>query len=219
MSSRFVKTQKEMEGRYEDVWVLVDETDDVETWAADAVLSLVGRPAQRLTGPARAAGRVRFTVDVRLAGMLHAAVLRSPRAHGRVRSLDLDAALAVPGVRAAIGPASELSLTSQAPLLAAEPSYAGQPIAVVAADTLEEAWAGVAALALDLEVLGHVVDLQEGLDKQNFTTDPSDNSRGDAETALAAAEVTVELALDTPAQLQTPLEPHGAVATCDGYFV
>ena len=85
--------------------------------------------------------------------MLHAAVLRSPVAHGRVRSLDLDAALAVPGVRAVIGPESELSLTTRAPLLAAEPGYAGQPIAVVAADTLEAAVDGVDALALDIEVL------------------------------------------------------------------
>src|SRR4051812_19442443 len=120
-----------MEGRYEDVWALVDETDDVDSWPVDADLSLVGKPAPRLDGAARAAGRVRYTVDVRLAGMLHAAVLRSPVAHGRVRSLDLEAARATPGVRAAIGPESDLSLTTRAPLLAAEPAYAGQPIAVV----------------------------------------------------------------------------------------
>ena len=216
MTARFVRTQKEMEGRYEDVWVLVDEADDVESWAPEAELALVGRPAPRLDGAARAAGRVRFTVDVRLAGMLHAAVLRSPAAHGRVRSLDLDAALAIPGVRAVLGPESDLSLTTPAPLLAAEPGYAGQPIAVVAADTLEAARAGVEALALDLEILPHVVDAQEGLNRQSFTADPSDDARGDAEAALAAAEVTIELALDTPAQVQTPLEPHAAVASWDG---
>ena len=99
MTARFVRTQKEMEGRYEDVWVLVDEADDLESWPPDAELALVGRPAPRQDGAARAAGRVRYTVDVRLAGMLHAAVLRSPVAHGRVRSLDLDG-------RAARSPAS-----------------------------------------------------------------------------------------------------------------
>ena len=165
MTARFVRTQKEMEGRYEDVWVLVDETDDTENWPPDAELSLVGQPSPRHDGHARAAGRVRYTVDVRLAGMLHAAVLRSPVAHGRVRSLDLDAALAVPGVRAAIGPESELSLTTRAPLLAAEPMYAGQPIAVVAAETLEAAQAGLRALALDLEVLPHIVDPQRGRER------------------------------------------------------
>ena len=60
-----------------------------------------------------------------------------------------------------IGPESELSLTTRAPLLAAEPVYAGQPIAVVAADTPEAARAGMRALALDLEVLAHVVDPQQ----------------------------------------------------------
>ena len=171
------------------------------SWAPDAELALVGRPAPRQDGAARAAGRVRFTVDVRLAGMLHAAVLRSPVAHGRVRSLDLDAARAIPGVRAVIGPESELSLTTKraAPRRRARRTPA-QPIAVVAADTLEAARAGVAALALELEVLPHVVDLQEAVNEQRFTKDPTDDARGDAEAALAAAEVTVELALETPAQ-------------------
>jgi CO/xanthine dehydrogenase Mo-binding subunit len=216
MTTRFVRTQKEMEGRYEDVWVLVDETDETQSWPPDAELDLVGKPTPRQDGAARAAGRARFTVDVVLAGMLHAAVLRSPVAHGRVRSLDLEAALAVPGVRAAIGPESDLSLTTRSPLLAAEPGYAGQPIAAVAADTPEAALAGVEALALDLEVLPHVVDPQEALNDQRFTSDPSDDARGDAETALAAAEVRVELELETPAHVQTSLEPHGAVASWDG---
>ena len=142
MTARFVRTQKEMEGRYEDVWVLVDETDDTESWPPDAELSLVGQPSPRHDGARPRSGQGAVHGRRSLAGMLHAAVLRSPVAHGRVRSLDLDAALAVPGVRAAIGPESELSLTTRAPLLAAEPMYAGQPIAVVAADTPEAARAG-----------------------------------------------------------------------------
>src|SRR4029078_11983283 len=100
--------------------------DDVQSWTADDELTIVGKPAPRLDGMVRAAGRARYTVDVELAGMLHAAVLRSPVAHGRVRSLDLEAALATPGVRAAIGPASDLSLTTRGPLLAAAPAYAGE---------------------------------------------------------------------------------------------
>jgi xanthine dehydrogenase YagR molybdenum-binding subunit len=216
MTARFVRTRKEMEGRYEDVWALVDEADDVESWTADDVLTIVGKPAPRLDGAARAAGRVRYTVDVRLAGMLHAAVLRSPAAHGRVRSLDVDAAKAAPGVRAVLTPETELSLTVLSPLLVDEPEFAGQPIAVVAADTLEAAEAGVRALALDLEVLGHVVDPQQAVNEQRFTGDPTDDSRGDAEGALAGSEVTIELELETPAQIQSPLEPHGAVASWNG---
>jgi CO/xanthine dehydrogenase Mo-binding subunit len=216
MTARFVRTQKEMEGRYEDVWALVDEADDVETWSPDEELSLVGQPAPRLDGMVRATGRARYTVDVRLVGMLHAAVLRSPVAHGRVRSIDIAAALGVAGVRAVLGPDSALSLTRSAPLLASEPAYAGQPVAIVAADTLAAARAGVRALALDIEVLGHVVDAREAVNEQQFVGEPADDSRGDAEAALAASEVTVEVSISTPAQLQAPLEPHAAVVSWDG---
>ena len=51
------------------------------------------------------------------------------------------------------------------------------------------------ALALDLEVLAHVVDPQQAVNEQRFTGEPTDDSRGDAEAALAAAEVTVELSI------------------------
>ena len=214
--ARLVKTETEMEGRYQEVWVLVDEEDDLETWAAGADLALVGRPATRPDGAARAGGRVRYTVDVRLGGMLHAAVLRSPVAHGRVRGLDLEAAGAVPGVRAVIGPESELSFTTRIPALSGEPQYAGQPIAAVAADTLGQALAGLVALSLDIEPLPHVVDLEEALREQRFTSDPSEEVRGDAEAALAAADVRVELELETPGHVQSPLEPHAAVAAWDG---
>jgi xanthine dehydrogenase YagR molybdenum-binding subunit len=143
-------------------------------------------------------------------------VLRSPVAHGRVTRLDLDAARATPGVRAVLGPGTEVSYTAPEPLLAEEPRYAGQPIAVVAADTAGAAAAGLRALRLELEPLPFVVDPDEALRDQRFTRDPVDEGRGDADAALAAAEVTVEVEIETPAHLQTPLEPHAAVASWDG---
>ena len=79
--------------------------------------------------------------------MLETAVLRSPVAHGRVSGLDVDAARGLPGVRAVLGPDSELSLSTREQLLVGEPVFAGQPIAVVAADTRRHAEAASAALA------------------------------------------------------------------------
>src|SRR5262249_33568322 len=110
MTVRFVKAQREMEGRYEDVWVLVDEADDLETWNDEAELDIVGSPGTRLDGHARASGRARYTVDIRPPGTLETAVLRSPVAHARVSGIDLEAARALPGVRAVLGPGSELGL-------------------------------------------------------------------------------------------------------------
>ena len=48
MTKRFVKTQREMEGRFEDVWALVDEEDDLEIWPDDAQVGVV-RPDLELS--------------------------------------------------------------------------------------------------------------------------------------------------------------------------
>jgi xanthine dehydrogenase YagR molybdenum-binding subunit len=213
---RFVRSEVEMEGRFEEVWTLVDEDDDLEPWPDEPELALVGRPAPREDGLVRAAGSARFTVDVVLPGMLHAAVLRSPRAHGRVVGLDLEAARRQPGVRAVIAPDTELSLATDEPLLTGEPAYGGEPIAVVAADTLSQAEAALAALDLQLERLPHVVDRDDALNEQRFASEPTETARGDVDAALAAADVRIELELETPDHLQTPLEPHAAVASWEG---
>src|SRR5262249_37881032 len=109
--ARLIRTEKEVEGRYEDVWVLVEE-DELEQWPA-VPRAAVGRPSPRIDGPVRARGEAAFTGDLRLPGLLNTAVLRCPHAHARVRRLDLAPALAVPGVRAAIGPGDAPELTRE----------------------------------------------------------------------------------------------------------
>jgi xanthine dehydrogenase YagR molybdenum-binding subunit len=209
MRPRFVKSQREMEGRFEDVWVLVDEEDDLETWPDDAELTVVGQPATRHDGPLRASGGARYTVDVALPGMLYARILRAPVSRCRVTALDLDAARRTPGVRAVLGPDGPFRMSGDPPLTA-EPGWAGEPIAVVAADTPEAAEAGLLALALELEERAPLL-LDEGLTEQRFTEEPREVVRGDPDAALAAADARVELTCETPAHVQTPLEPHAAV--------
>src|SRR5262249_12287702 len=93
---RLVKTQVEMEGRYEGRWVLVEE-EGPPPMAGKDELAVVGRPARRVTGPKRVSGSAKFVSDISLPGMLHAGVLRCPHAHATVE-LDVDAARAMPGV-------------------------------------------------------------------------------------------------------------------------
>jgi xanthine dehydrogenase YagR molybdenum-binding subunit len=203
-----------MEGRFEDVWALVDEDDDVEPWPEDAPLSVVGRPATRRDGPLRTSGAAQYTVDVALPGMLEARIVRAPVARCRVVRLDLDAARVVPGVRAAIGPDGPFTMTGEH-VLTAEPHWAGAPVAAVAADTREALVEGIAALALAFEELPPLAR-DAGLEEQRFTEDPRETVRGDPDGAIAAADVLVELSCETPAHVQTPLEPHAAVARWDG---
>ena len=94
--ARLIRTEKEVEGRYEEVWTVVEE-DALDQWPAGP-LDVVGRPALRQDGLQRARGEARYTADVALPGMLHAAVLRSPHARrARARSTSAPA-LALPGV-------------------------------------------------------------------------------------------------------------------------
>ncbi len=64
---------------------------------------LFGARIARLEDPALLTGRGRFVDDIRLPGMLHAAFVRSPHAHARIRSIDAAPARALPGVRAVLG--------------------------------------------------------------------------------------------------------------------
>jgi CO/xanthine dehydrogenase Mo-binding subunit len=208
--ARLVKTASEFEGNYFEQWILVDDEDEaLPRWGADAELHVVGRPTPRADGAVRVTGAARYTVDIVLPGLLHAALLVSPIAHGRVRNLDLEAARRSPGVRAVIGP--DDAIGEGAALLTAEPQFAGAAIAAVVADSAEEAEAALAAFALDLEPLPFVVDLDQALNDQRFTEDPIDETRGDPEAAMAAADVRVEVTIETPAQIHSALETHATV--------
>jgi xanthine dehydrogenase molybdopterin-binding subunit B len=72
------------------------------SWAADADLSIVGRPSTRVEGMAKVTGRARYAYDIRLPGQLYTWVLRSPHPHARIRHLDTSRAEAVPGVHAVL---------------------------------------------------------------------------------------------------------------------
>src|SRR2546430_17234432 len=95
--ARLIRTEKEVEGRYTEQWIVVEE-DVLEQWP-QGPMQTVGKPATRVDGLARARGEARYTQDLRLPGMLHAAVLRSPHARARVKKISVERALGAPGVR------------------------------------------------------------------------------------------------------------------------
>ncbi len=135
--------------------------------APNAKLAVVGKPTPRVDGRAKVTGAAKYTSDVRLAGMLHGRMVRSPHPHARVRSIDLAAALAHPGVRAAHvverllqsavlrDPAKEMP--SQFPII----RYLGQPVAAVAATTPAAAEEAARLVRVDYEPLPFVVDMDD----------------------------------------------------------
>jgi aerobic carbon-monoxide dehydrogenase large subunit len=134
-----------------------------------------GSPVARIEDPRLLSGGGRYVDDIALGGMLHAAFLRSPVAHGRIRSIDASAARALPGVHAvytmadvadiAGGPMPPMAphpliktpITCH-PLAPDEVRYAGEAIAIVLADSRARAEDALAAIELDVEHLEAVAD-------------------------------------------------------------
>ena len=205
--ARLIRTEKEVEGRYSEQWILVEE-DALDQWPAGP-LETVGRPATRLSGPERARGEARYIADLRLPGLLQAAVLRNPHARARVSRLDLAPALAAPGVRAVIGP-------DDAPCLTLEPEYEGAAVAAVAADTAEQARAAMELIEVEWEPLEPLLDPDEAVARGSLTTDPRRTERGDVERGLAEADVVIEAEYRTESVLHNALETHQAVCEWTG---
>ncbi len=201
--ARLIRTEKEVEGRYTEEWVVVDE-DALDQWPAGP-LKTVGQRVARQDGPARVRGEALYTADIQLPGMLHAAVLRSPHARARVKRIELDAARSAPGARAAIGPEDLEQLTD-------EPGFVGHAIAAVAADTFEQAQAAVELIDVEWELVDPVLDPDEAVRRDSYTNDgPDTYERGDYERGLAEAHAVVEAEYRTQVVLHNSLETHQAV--------
>jgi CO/xanthine dehydrogenase Mo-binding subunit len=201
--ARLIRTEKEVEGRYEEVWLVVEE-DALEQWPAGA-REIVGQPHTRVDGLERARGEAIYTADLQLNGMLHTAVLRSPHPRAKVRRIDLAPALALPGVHAAIGPAD-------IPQLVDDCTYEGHAIAAVCADSLTQARAAVDAIDVELEVLEPLLDPDEAVRRGSFVDEePRVRARGDYERGLAEADVVVEAEFRTQVVLHNSMETHQSV--------
>ena len=200
--ARLIRTEKEVEGRYEDVWIVVEE-DALDQWP-EGPLTTVGQEVPRVDGLDRARGQTQFTADIQLPGMLHTAVLRSPFARARVTSIDLDAARAARGVRAVVGP-GELDVLQE------EPGYVGHAVAAVAAETFGQAQAALEQLAVEWEALEPLLDPDEAVRQESFVSDVKTYERGDFERGVAEADVVVEAEYRTQVVLHNSLETHQAV--------
>jgi len=205
--ARLIRTEKEVEGRYSEQWIVVEE-DVLEQWPAGP-RGIVGRPARRLDGLERARGQAVYTADFSPPGMLHTAVLRSPHARARVKNLDLTRARTAAGVRGAIGP-------EDCHVLVREPSFQGAPVAAVAANSAERAKEALELVDIEWEVLEPLLDPDEAVRRESFVDEPRYYTRGDVDRGLAEADVVVEGEYRTQTVLHNAMETHQSVCRWEG---
>ena len=142
---------------------------------------LFGKPIKRLEDPDLLRGRGQFVDDIRLPGTLHAAFLRSPYGHARIRSIDTAAAKALAGVHA-VWTAADLpkvmrgkrlllqvpnpairNPVTQESLATGEVCFVGEAVAVVVAESRHLAEDAAALIEVDWEVLGAASGLEPSM--------------------------------------------------------
>src|SRR6201997_734555 len=211
----------------------------------------VGTRPIRPDGVPKVTGRAMYAADYTMAGALIGKILRSPHAHARIRSIDTSKAAALPGVKAVvtakdfpdhkfeyIGPervAQNFWHMTRNVMAREKALYEGHAVAAVAAISKSVADEAASLIAIDYEVLPHVIDVDDAMKPdapllfedmitrgiEPAPTSPSNISKriefkiGDTDAGFAEADVVVEKEFKTAAVHQAYIEPHACAARFD----
>ncbi|MDQ3380457.1 MAG: xanthine dehydrogenase family protein molybdopterin-binding subunit [Actinomycetota bacterium] len=130
--------------------------------------SVIGVARPRVDAPDKVTGATRFAADGHIHGLLHARLVLSTEAHALIRRIERETALALPGV-VAILTADDLPIIARGtdrttePLARTEVVFAGQPVAVVVAESEATAEDAVEAVMVEYEPLPAVVDVEDAM--------------------------------------------------------
>jgi carbon-monoxide dehydrogenase large subunit len=203
--------------------------------------SVIGSAIKRVEDPRLITGSARYLADLQIAGMAHVAILRSPFAHARIRSISTERAAALPGVTAVftgkdfehLNPLPcawqaggvENHVATPRALEIDRVTFTGAGVAAVVADSPEIAEDALELIDVDWEPLDVVVDAEAAAAKgapQIHDAAPGnivmDWSCGDAdatEKALAEADIVVKQRLVNQRLIPTAMEARGAAAQYD----
>ncbi len=200
--------------------------------------SSIGQPLKRKEDPRLITGEARFLDDLTLPGLLHAAILRSPYAHARIKRIDTSKARALPGVAAVFtgedfkdlpGMPIAWQVTGAKNYVNAprvleidRVTHAGMGVAVVLAEDRYVAEDAMRLIEVDWEVLPVVVDAKKATEAgapqihenaaNNICMDWSCGDSAGTDAALAASAVRVKQSLVNQRLIPTPMEPRGCMA-------
>ena len=197
-----------------------------------------GSGIKRREDPRLLTGTARYTADMTLPGQLYASILRSPHGHARITKIATAAAQAAPGVAAVftgadtegvlqsipcawLVPNSDLKTAPYAPLAKTTVRYVGDAVAVVVADSPEQAADAVDLIEVDYETLTAVVDPEKAVQSgapQLHQEAPNNIAfhwvvaGGDVDAAFSKADVVVRDRIIQQRLIPTAMEPRGALA-------
>lgn len=202
------------------------------TTGTTAVTGAVGAAHTRMEGLAKVTGAARYAGEIPFAELAHGWLVLSTIARGRIRAVESAPVLAMPGVLAVLhhGNAPRVDGNYTGALGAPDPvlqvfqhdrvPYAGWPVALVVAETPEQAREAAGALVVRYDQEPHEVAFAAGhpgrYTPQDSPNSPAETEKGDLAAALAASAVVVDAQYTTPEEHHHPLEPHAAMARWEG---
>ncbi len=199
--------------------------------------AFIGQPVSRVDGRLKVTGAATYAAEFDVPAQVHAAIVRSTIAKGRIRSIDFSAAERAGGVIAVITHRNAPRLAYRPHKGSTDPtvgerlhvlqddqvSHQGQPVALVVAETLEQArYAAdlvriaysVAPAQTDIEHATAVLPTPQKTDQGE--SQPRESHRGNAEEAFARAEVKVDQRYVIPRENHNPIEMHATIASWTG---
>jgi xanthine dehydrogenase YagR molybdenum-binding subunit len=194
-------------------------------------MAMIGQPIDRLDGRLKVTGGARYAAEYRVPNVVHAVLVQSTIAAGSIAGFDLQDAKGMPGVLAIITPdnAGKLTHPTKVPQAVAGPLlqnndilFNGQHVAVVVAETLEQAQAAAAAVHVSYKSGEATTSMDAVLGQayapkhfRNGQRSP-DSNRGDPDGIFNSGAVKVDATYITPIEHHNPMEPHATIAAWAG---
>ncbi len=212
---------------------------------------LIGKPIIRVEDERLLKGEGKFADDFAFEGQLHAVFVRSPHAHARICRVDMSVAARMPGIRACIHgralekvglkPINALTRSPDYPIKNADGSdlpdvrrcllatdkvrFAGEPVAVVVADSFHRALIAAEAVDVEYEELPAVIEFEDAVHSDaaliweeignNICVEAEKGNREEVDREFGCAHQIVELSVDFPRHIVAFLEPRTVLARYD----
>lgn len=198
---------------------------------------VIGKRVARPDGIEKVTGRAQYGADMTAPGMLFAGMLRAPHPHARIVSIEADAALALPGVKAVVTGADFPAMQGDtrdvidACIAREKVLFDGHGVAAVAATSADIAKKALRLINVEYEVLPHVTEIEPALKpdapivqdgrrgkrvpegNNDNCTDWCEFGHGDLDAGFAKADMIIERSFKTAATHQGYIEPHACLAS------
>ena len=183
---------------------------------------IIGKPMSRYEGPDKVAGKATYAAEYPVLGLVYGVLVGAKIGAGKVKSVDVGSAKALPGVidvivdlKTFIRTAGQGGETKAPPQGVTDIAYMGQIVAIVVGDSYEAARDAALNLHVEYEAADGKFDFDANkgdTDKPPYNNIPSHSHQGDVDQAMADATHTVDVTYTTPSQNSAAMELHASTA-------